>query len=217
MPVLRCDNPNVLTRTWRRRDCPPQYSDKALQVVLYYASPTAANSQRYSNRMHIMSPQELQELVEGLCNPLVWHRCPEAFSRLRNAIVSLAKARKLVRSLKNEECRDSRIERAIRHSDRAWAKFRMAFALQSRDDVARDGARTGMSQGDQKRRQAVHNALSALSDAREQCVSSSKPRNASLHLVGQITEVSISPPDALVKRPGMAARRTIMGKHGMCG
>ena len=187
MPVLRCDNPSALTGTWRRRDCPPRYSDKALQVVLY-ASPTSANSQRYSSRIHILSPQERHQVLEGLCNPLVWHRRAEALSLLRYAIVSLAKARKLVRSLKNEQCRDSRIERAIRHSDRAWAKFRMAFALQSRDDVARDGARTGMSQGDQKRRQAVHNALSALSDAREQCVSSSKPRNAFLHLVGQITE-----------------------------
>jgi hypothetical protein len=120
---------DILTGTWREGNSAPRYSDVALQLVPYDPLITTTGVYVYTYTHRVKSLREQQDLVEGLCNPLVWHRHPVSHSQLKAAFDPLKKAMKLVRSPQYQECWDSRIERAIRHSDLAWARFLTVFAL----------------------------------------------------------------------------------------
>ncbi|KAJ9092955.1 hypothetical protein QFC19_008553 [Naganishia cerealis] len=122
-----------------------------------------------------VDPQERKYLIEGLSNPLLFHRHSQALSDLQKVIGFLERTRKFVSRAESIERSEVYATVALLESvEQAGSQFLYPLICMNREKVAGAGGTDGMWEEEERRRRAVSKKLVELERAKQQCVNSSE-------------------------------------------
>ncbi|KAJ9099142.1 hypothetical protein QFC21_004021 [Naganishia friedmannii] len=160
-------DPEELTATWREEESAPRHFDAALQVVRYKPKASSAKS----TKPRTTDPEERQNLIKGLANPLLYHRHSHCLSQLHDAILSLETARKVFRDANLTDDWREFVTLAIKCAERAWEAFINPLAWMNQRRYVEAGDTGGMWKEDKRCKLAVEYKLLELEKAKERCIS----------------------------------------------
>jgi hypothetical protein len=155
----------TLEAKWRPHgDEKPRIFDDDFQVITSWM----ANKECHRRSDGIAIAERNLVLVEGLSNPLLYHRPRGSSFLLPSVIHDLEKAGALVFTALDKVDRAS-VGEAIKGINTAWKSFVYPLAAMNRNKLVDSGAR-GRKLTEMNKRRAVVERLLALARAKERCI-----------------------------------------------